>query len=603
MLVVFEGIDGSGKTTLSDCVASELSAGGLRVEHVRPGGRLSSEVAERIRELARDPRNLALGAYAELLLYTAREAQQLEEVTVPATARADVVIADRFLYSGEVLARWGRGLPAERVTPVIEAAAQGVVPDLTVLADVDPRIAQARRRADEILRPGSRACSREELSGAGLLRRLRQGYRELSQRDPDRWLVIDNSGTGLEELTLTIVREVRARLGGAARARRPVLTMLPRSPLEHTVIVSRSPERDVRRAFVAWVARRAASEPEVAACLLAGLCGEGIDELRLQLAQLVPALVAYGMRGLADPASWELRRLLAEVRPREIARSLADVDPIDDQAWALRDRLADVCPAEVALSLTGFAGARAWALRERLWRQEPDAVVASLAADASPRAWALRERWLGILGGEVGLTGSALAHVACSSVRGLDSPQAWSMRVAARADAPVAALVSLTGCGSERAWRWRARHIGVAPRPVLRSIVGLRDLRAWELRDAAGPSCREVLESIAGMDDDEAWHLREGAVEIWPAATAQSLGALAHTSRGRALLGALLQRFPDDVGLWRQTLRLERVDAHADADAGAGSGVGVGVATRPDGPQREHPPALAAARAVRLLVD
>ena len=111
MFVVFEGIDGSGKTTVSNSVARKLREAGLSVEHLREGGKFSSRVTQAIREFGRDVRNLELVPEAEFFLYVTRDVQLLEEKTRPALGRADVVIADRFLYSAEVLARFGRGLP------------------------------------------------------------------------------------------------------------------------------------------------------------------------------------------------------------------------------------------------------------------------------------------------------------------------------------------------------------------------------------------------------------------------------------------------------------------------------------------------------------
>src|SRR5688500_17026770 len=111
MLVVFEGIDGSGKTTLSNRVAKALAKRDVRVRHVREGGRLNSPTAEAIRMFARDQRNAALSPVAEMLLYAARDAQNLDEAMRPALADADVVIADRFAYTALVMATTGRGVP------------------------------------------------------------------------------------------------------------------------------------------------------------------------------------------------------------------------------------------------------------------------------------------------------------------------------------------------------------------------------------------------------------------------------------------------------------------------------------------------------------
>src|SRR5580765_5006711 len=115
MFIVFEGIDGSGKTTLSNRVAAALRAGAHAVEHVREGGRFASQVAQAIREFGRDVRNLELTARAELFLYVARDVQLMDEALGPALRRSEVVIADRFLYTAEALALFGRSLPREQI--------------------------------------------------------------------------------------------------------------------------------------------------------------------------------------------------------------------------------------------------------------------------------------------------------------------------------------------------------------------------------------------------------------------------------------------------------------------------------------------------------
>ena len=148
MFVVFEGIDGSGKTTISSRVAKRLRAQGVPVEHVREDGEFASPLVRRMREFGKDPRNLALEPMAEVLLYLAREAQTLSELTRPALQRGvDLVFADRYLYSYEVLGCHGRGLPEAPVRAAIDAVAGGLWPDLVVLIDCDPHIARARRRA------------------------------------------------------------------------------------------------------------------------------------------------------------------------------------------------------------------------------------------------------------------------------------------------------------------------------------------------------------------------------------------------------------------------------------------------------------------------
>src|SRR5215471_13431856 len=184
MFVVFEGIDGSGKTTISNLVATALRERGLVVEHVREGGAFASGVTQRIRDFCRDARNLALTPRAEFLMYVARDVQLREEVLVPALRRADVVIADRYLYTAEVLARAGRGLPDAALLPVVASAADGVWPELAVLIDVDPSVARGRRKVAKILSPDARPSSRKGLAGSGMQVRLREEYQAIAAREP-----------------------------------------------------------------------------------------------------------------------------------------------------------------------------------------------------------------------------------------------------------------------------------------------------------------------------------------------------------------------------------------------------------------------------------
>ena len=204
MFIAFEGIDGSGKTTLSNRVASTLRERGLNVEHAREGGLFASRVTQAIRDLCRDARNLALVPRAELLLYVAREIQLAEEVVIPGLARADVVITDRYLYTAEVLARQIRHLPDATIRAIIDDAAGGVWPEMVVLVDVDPSVARGRRKVAKLMSRELRPSSRKGLAGSGLGQRLREGYLSLAAADPDRWIVVDNTDADLDELVAHI---------------------------------------------------------------------------------------------------------------------------------------------------------------------------------------------------------------------------------------------------------------------------------------------------------------------------------------------------------------------------------------------------------------
>ena len=291
----------------------------------------------------------------------------------------------------------------------------------------------------------------------------------------------------------------------------------------------------------------------LAAYVLAGLSGHGIDDRRVALAPRVPRVIARGLRGLSDAVSWKLRRSLLEAAPQEVALSLDEQAAEAPLAWTLRELLSEVAPAEVASSLRGLDDETAWALREQLYDQVPEAVLTSLALLDNPRAWHWRERWIRERGTlDAAVAGYPNARAAARSVTGLDGERAWEIRRAARAAAPVPVILSLTGVTSDRAWRWRERMLGRAPKAVLATIAGLDDGRAWAMRVAMASSCREALDSLIGLDHPTAWELREEYLEAWAACAVKSLGVLVNGARGKALLTRALALYPSNISLLKQ---------------------------------------------------
>ena len=559
MFIVFEGIDGSGKTTLSNRLARTLAAGGLRVEHVREEGRYASPIAQSLRDFGRDSRNLAIAPETELLLLAAREAQLFAEVTRPALARADVVIADRFFYSAEVLATCGRGLDASRVRTLLRAAAGSVEPDLVFLIDADPHIARARRRVSKIGAPSGNGSSRKNLAGAGLQRLLREGYLALAAADPRRWIVLGNTDESLEEIEEALVAWARiaVHLGpdAALRAFAATATVKPAAP---------PPPADLAAAaarFLSWVDARAATEPAVAAHFLGGLAGPGVDERRLARAKSAPRVIAEGLAGLVDPLSWELREALSTIAPRQVARSLRGGAARGDEAERLRLVLAPLAAADVADSLKGQLDESSWQFRQLLLGAAPRNVVASLAGCDDERAWMWRGR-LRDASGNLTETWSAL----CDSIEGVDGPQAWELREAAFARVPVAAIASLKGLVSDTSWEWRERFAAKAPRVVMRSLSGSTDPRAWTLRQQLAPRCKEAIDSLSGLDAEPAWDLRLAMADRWPSTVVKSLGAtLAATPRGQALLARQLAKHSSDLSLLKHATSLSLAASAAAA--------------------------------------
>src|SRR5436190_453772 len=119
----FEGIDGSGKTTVSVRLARRLRTLGFKVFHAREQGEYRSRLIQGIRALTRDAESILIAPETELLLNAAREAQLLSEEIRPALARGEIVLTDRGLHAHHAVAQYVRGLGEEGPRSVTEFAA------------------------------------------------------------------------------------------------------------------------------------------------------------------------------------------------------------------------------------------------------------------------------------------------------------------------------------------------------------------------------------------------------------------------------------------------------------------------------------------------
>jgi len=186
LFITFEGTDGCGKTTQMRRLAARLRAEGRPVvETVEPGG---TAIGSRIRAILLDPASRELSAAAELLLYFASRAQNVDECICPALARGEIVLCDRFTDSTLVYQGAGRGLGRDAVLSLDAIACRGVVPDLTVLLDIDLETSLARAR--ERNRKGSSETRMDDQS-VEFHRRVRDSYLELAAAEPARFRVID----------------------------------------------------------------------------------------------------------------------------------------------------------------------------------------------------------------------------------------------------------------------------------------------------------------------------------------------------------------------------------------------------------------------------
>ena len=203
MFITFEGGDGSGKSTQLRRIAARLEAAGHRVVSVRePGG---TPFAEAARALLLDGEHRP-SALSEVFLFEAARADLVQSVIAPALAAGQIVLCDRYTDSTLAYQGNGRGLDRELLRAMNRAAAPGLVPDLTLLYDLDPTIALARRAAA----PGRR--NRLDQEPLEFHARVRQGFLELAKAEPGRFVVVDG-GFDPEVLEQRSWTAVEARLG------------------------------------------------------------------------------------------------------------------------------------------------------------------------------------------------------------------------------------------------------------------------------------------------------------------------------------------------------------------------------------------------------
>ncbi|WP_350351531.1 dTMP kinase [Microbacterium sp. A8/3-1] len=180
--ITLEGGDGSGKTTQSNLLASWLTDAGRTVVRTRePGG---SEVGQLIRDIVLHHRG-DIAPRAEALLYAADRAHHVATVVRPALERGEVVLQDRYLDSSVAYQGAGRVLDATEIRDLSLWAAEGALPDLTILLDLDP--GAARVRLDSADKPFDRL----EAEQVDFHARVRDAYLALAAAEPDRFLVVD----------------------------------------------------------------------------------------------------------------------------------------------------------------------------------------------------------------------------------------------------------------------------------------------------------------------------------------------------------------------------------------------------------------------------
>ena len=201
MFITLEGPDGSGKTTQIRWLAEWLREQGYQIVLTRePGG---SDIGDQIRRVLHDSRNIAMDARTEILLYSASRAQHVAQCIRPALAAGKIVISDRYADSTLAYQGYGRGLDLETLRTITAFATSGLTPDLTLYLDIEAQEGLQRRQL------GGDEWNRLDAEALEFHQRVRAGYLELTDLEPERWVVIDAARSAKE-----VQAEIRATVRG-----------------------------------------------------------------------------------------------------------------------------------------------------------------------------------------------------------------------------------------------------------------------------------------------------------------------------------------------------------------------------------------------------
>lgn len=203
MLIAFEGIDGSGKTTQAELLSRRLSVEGISNIVLRePGG---TPLGEGIRDILLHRSDMKINPIAEFLLFSSSRAQLVQEKILPALNSGKVVIIDRYFYSSIAYQGFGRGIPISKIDVVNHFATQNVVPDVVLLFTLDVDTAIERRSIS------GRKADRMEKGEIEFFQKVIDGFAYCAKEEPDRFMIVDGRES-IDSLSEDIFRNVINRI-------------------------------------------------------------------------------------------------------------------------------------------------------------------------------------------------------------------------------------------------------------------------------------------------------------------------------------------------------------------------------------------------------
>ena len=183
MFITLEGPEGSGKTSHIPPLVEYLREKGYIVFSTRePGG---TSIGEQIRDVIHDLKNVEMHPRTETLLYQAARAQIVEQVIKPRLKDGEIVISDRYYDSTIAYQGYGHQQDLEQVRQLVKYATGGLVPDLTILLDLDVEVGLQRKKQNNA------EWNRMDDHQVDFYQRVRKGYHEMAKAEPNRWVVVD----------------------------------------------------------------------------------------------------------------------------------------------------------------------------------------------------------------------------------------------------------------------------------------------------------------------------------------------------------------------------------------------------------------------------
>ena len=199
--ITLEGVEGCGKSTAAQRLYVELTSEGTPIMLTRePGG---SSIGGPLREMLLTHQDIILEAEAEAMIFAADRVQHVREKISPALHNGITVLCDRYLDSSVAYQGYARGLGVERIRDLSLWGTGGLLPDLTVLVDLDPVVGLARKQGDDF--------NKMEARGLEFHEKVREGFLSLAAAEPERFVVVDGSGTE-DEVYALISAAVRSKL-------------------------------------------------------------------------------------------------------------------------------------------------------------------------------------------------------------------------------------------------------------------------------------------------------------------------------------------------------------------------------------------------------